>query len=151
MKYLTLLVLALIITAVACSNTKKTSDSNRTEPRNCLSMELLKTSPDSIPMDPLNIDSLKIVKGCLDVYVSYGGGCGEVKFNLYYTNLVQNSFPPQTTLYLSFEDKDNCRAIETKKLSFDLQPFKKQAGNGGIYFNLKNNKGAKIFYEIRKN
>ncbi|MEJ2595835.1 MAG: hypothetical protein P8100_12090 [bacterium] len=110
-------------------------------------MDLLDTSPDSLRMDPFQIDSLRIEEQCLDIFVSYGGGCGEVRFNMYYTQKVQHSFPPQTTLYLAFEDNDHCRAIERKKLTFDLSPLSNYADNGGIWLNIAMEGQHRILYQ----
>ena len=148
MKPLILIFLALLIGFFfSCNNSKKVAGGEKTQIKICVSMDLLEIPLDSVRMDPINIDSLNINGNCLDVFVSYSGGCGEVKFNMYYTNLVQNSFPPQTAIYLSFEDNDHCRAIETKKLTFDLEPFSDYAKNRGIWLNLGNDKNARILYK----
>lgn len=148
MKQLSLIFFSLaILLTYACSHSIKIATDDEKKVKICLSMELLDKPIDSLPMDPISIDSLKLNDECLDVYVTYGGGCGEVKFNMYYTNMVQNSFPPQTALYLSFEDNDPCRAIETRKLSFLLEPFVEYAKNGGIWLNLGKNENQRFLYK----
>ena len=138
------LLLAALSTA-ACGNTKKIAEKSAS--RLCVAIDLLESSPDSLRVDHFTIDSLAIADDCLEVYVSYGGGCGDVSFNLYRTMLVQNSFPPQTNLYFSFEDNDHCRAIERKKLVFSLKPFREYADTGGIWFNVAGGGGQRILYQ----
>ena len=77
--------------------------------------------------------SFSVVGDVLEVFVSYGGGCGEADFEMYYTQRVMNSMPPQTVIYLGFTDSDPCRSIVTKKLTFSLEPFRIMAENGGIW------------------
>ena len=145
--------LAMFVFIIFCTSSRKTVESEKTtdtkknEMSICVNMALLGKPIDSIRMDPIFIDSLLITINCLDAYVSYGGGCGETRFNMYYSNIVQNSFPPQTTIYLEFEDDDHCRSIVNKKFSFNLEPFENTAKNGGIWLQLANSTDARIFYE----
>ena len=95
-------------------------------------------------MDPFDVDSMTIDGDCLNVFVHYGGGCGEANFELYYTQIVAQSMPPQTSLQLSFEDNDNCRSIVSRRLFFDLEPFSDYANNGGIYLLIA---GKRVLYQ----
>ena len=143
---LILFVIAVVFIVFSSSHSKKVAATSNKELNICVSMELLKKPVDSLRMDPLQIDSLALNKNCLDVYVSYGGGCGEVRFNMFYTNIVLNSFPPQTTIYLEFEDNDHCRSIVNKKLTFNMEPFLENAKNGGIWIQIANEKESRILY-----
>lgn len=65
---------------------------------------------------------------CLDLNLTFGGGCNEHLFDLYWDGSFMKSFPPQVNLRL-FHDKkgDACKAIVEQKASFDLKPIQ----NGG--------------------
>jgi hypothetical protein len=130
---LTLILFVLLLISVSCSSTKKSSKSTEQKDIACNEMILLKTSPDSLRNDPYQLDSLTISDGCLTAYVTYGGGCGDVDFKLYYTEVVTLSLPPQTALTLACEDDDPCRALVSEKITFDLEPFEKEAKSGGIF------------------
>ncbi len=141
-----ILLFVLLFLIFSCRSQRKTGKYDR-QPSICLAMDMLGTPPDSLRIDPFHIDSLRIEDQCLNVYVTYGGGCGEARFNMFYSNMVQHSFPPQTTLYLAFEDNDHCRSIERKKLKFDLFPFSKYADNGGIWLNIAMEGQNRILYK----
>jgi hypothetical protein len=122
---------------LACKSQKETT--RNVEPavsdttKNVQQMVLLNQPQESIIRDPFEVHSFSVVGDKLEIFVSYGGGCGSVKFDLYYTQKVLNSMPPQTVLYLGFKDDDPCRAIETQKLEFSLEPFAEAAETGGIW------------------
>jgi hypothetical protein len=127
-----LTILMAIALSMACSSTKKGSKSHGQEDQSCADLILLDASPDSLQNDPYQLDSIHISDGCLTADVTYGGGCGEVDFKLYYTNIVTRSLPPQTSLYLTLKDEDPCRSLVSRKILFDLKPLQKMAKAGGI-------------------
>jgi hypothetical protein len=130
-------VLLLTLFMIGCKSTRDKSRMHSKTDSACEDLLLLESAVDSLRIDPFTIDSAFISGNCLDVYVQYGGGCGEVDFQLYYTQVVAQSMPPQTVLYLECKDDDPCRSIVTRKLSFELGPFKKAASTGGIVFILE--------------
>ena len=74
--------------------------------------------------DPFSIQQVSIEGDCLQVQVSYGGGCKPVAFTLITDGKVAYSLPPQAWLFLSLEDKDDCEAAIMEEISFDLSEFK---------------------------
>lgn len=136
MKYLILFVVVFALLVNSCSSSKKTAISEQSNENDAVELLSLMGSADSLQQDAFELDSLKIVGDELEVYVNYSGGCGEANFQLYYTQLMLNSYPPQTSLHLAFTDEDPCRAIEFKKLTFGLKPFREFAENGGIWLRI---------------
>lgn len=145
MKQIFFFLISLIFIA-SCITNRQTA---KTQTAECNSIKLLKSPSDSLRIDPYDIDSLKIVDDCLGIYVSYGGGCGNADFGLYLTDRIMESMPPKTVLYLAFADDDPCRSIETKKLTFSLEPFKRYAEGGGIYLKIAGTDKS-ILYQISK-
>lgn len=144
-----LLVASFCFIITSCSSSKKVVENKQVDLLECQEMILLKEPLESLSFDHYYIDSVMINNQCLDFVVNYGGGCGEARFELYYGNELMESMPPKTVIYLSFEDIDPCRSIVTKKLSFNLSPFKKYADRGGIYFKIHGSDKS-ILYQIPK-
>lgn len=149
MKELVFSIFILGMLAYSCSSSIKASEAKQPNFDGVPSMVLLKGPADSLRQDPFQIDSLIIVDNTLEINLNYGGGCGNADFALYYTDLVLNSFPPQTVLHLSFVDEDPCRAIEFKTLKYSLQPFEEFAKNGGIYLRIAGF-DQRVFYKLDK-
>lgn len=148
MKYQILFIIFLVV-AASCSSNKKIVVNEKQETTLCDEMILLSKPIDSLRMDHYTIDSLRIKDQCLEMVVSYGGGCGDAMFELYYTNHIMESMPPQAILYLSFTDNDPCRSIVTKKLKFNLSPYQKYYDRGGIYFKIADTDKS-ILYQLPK-
>jgi len=142
----TILFITILFLVTACSTNRQNT---KTKTSDCINIQLLKTSADSLRIDYYVIDSLKIVDDCLEVFVNYSGGCGNASFDLFYTNRIMESIPPKTVLYLAFTDDDPCRNIETKKLTFSLDPFKRFADHLGIYLKIAGT-DKEIFYKYLK-
>ncbi|MEP1094905.1 MAG: hypothetical protein ABJG78_07320 [Cyclobacteriaceae bacterium] len=68
------------------------------------------------------INNAEIESDILTLSIQYGGGCGEIDYDLYTSGLFMESNPVQLEVVLSFEDNDTCEALITKDLSFDLEP-----------------------------
>ena len=148
MKSKELIILFLILVlGFSCKSTKKATEISTTDETNCIEMDLLNQALEGLPADPFQIDSLVLENHCLNIYVNYGGGCGEAEFQLYYTQIVTQSMPPQTTLHLSFKDEDPCRLFVTKKLTYNLEPFVELANNGGVYLLIGE---KRILFEIEE-
>lgn len=144
MRHLIFLAVSLSLFFPGCKSSKSAANSNPAKQIECEEMLLLADSPESIRADHYSIDSLSIQNNCLEIYVNYGGGCGDANFKLYYTQTVAQSMPPQTSIFLGFEDEDPCRSIIRKRLSYHLEPFKKTSAAGGIYLMLGD---ERILYE----
>ncbi|MDP3464107.1 MAG: hypothetical protein Q8S18_15055 [Bacteroidales bacterium] len=102
----------------------------------CLSPELTSLPYDSLRSDPFHIESLSVIDNYLQVVFSYGGGCGDIKSNVYYNQLVKQSFPPQLDLKMTLLDNDPCRAIVTDTLNICLNEFESMARGGGVVIGL---------------
>ena len=113
----------------------------------CKPMQLLTEEVNTKESDFFNLDSLAITDKCLEVFVSYSGGCGEANFDLYYTNMVMHSMPPQTTLFLHFKDEDPCRSIVRDTLYFELSNFAELASTGGIWLRLRDS-DRRVLYDV---
>ncbi len=148
MRFLLLILLTTFL-LTACSTKKQSANTNQPKTSDCKEMIMLEKPADSHRIDFYDIDSLSIKDYCLEILVNYGGGCGEARFDLYYTNQVLESMPPQTVLHLAFEDNDPCRSIVQKKLTFSLEPFKRFADRGGIYFKIAGTEKS-VLYQIPK-
>lgn len=127
-------VIVIITTLCVLSSCKSTKDVsiNNTEPEKCEAMSFNKTSLSQIESDYYTIDTLFITNNCLNIWVSYSGGCGDAEFELFFTDEVLETHPLSTTLLLKLTDNDNCRAIVQQKLFYDLSFFKDYAFNNGI-------------------
>lgn len=130
--------LILLLAIVSCQSQKKTTDQgNEKQTVICEPMLSFTEELNPGPSDYFIMDSISINGNCLEVYVNYSGGCGGSEFQLYNTNRIKESMPPQTVLFLHFKDNDPCRAIVRDTLYYDLSPFEKFANNSGIWLNFK--------------
>ena len=88
------------------------------------------------PADEYFFQSALIDGNCLKMTVRYGGGCEDVVFQLIDSGAIMESFPIQRNIRLSLEDNDNCEALVTQELSFDLTPLQVE-GNSKVILNLQ--------------
>jgi len=95
-KLLFALLIALI--TVSCGSSKKITKEENTITEPCEAIVFIDKPYTEIETDYYSLDSLFIENGCLNIWVSYGGGCGDAEFALYYNNIVLESFPPQANL-----------------------------------------------------
>lgn len=138
-----ILIIALTI-FTSCNTKKKVSNTENPEPDICESMTFT-SQPDKLTTDYYTIDTLFIVKDCLNIWVSYEGGCGDAYFTLYYSDEIMESLPPQTNLKLKLTDKDHCRAIVQQKLYYNLSFFKEFAENNGVVLHLSGTEKSIIY------
>jgi hypothetical protein len=77
------------------------------------------------PSDPVTIRTAEVKGDTLELSVSFGGGCRGHTFLLLADGAWMESYPVQTGLRLAHEDNnDNCDALLTRVLKFDLVPLK---------------------------
>ena len=122
------------ILLTSCITSKKTEDTNNDTA--CESMTYNSSPVNNISTDYYQIDTVFINNDCLNIWVSYSGGCGDADFKLYYSDRVKQSYPPQASLRLQLIDNDPCRAIVQQKLFYNLSFFEDNAIEGGIIFNI---------------
>ncbi len=88
------------------------------------------------PADEFQFQSAVIDGNCLKAVVRYGGGCEIVTFQLIDASAIMESFPIQRNIRLSLEDNDQCEALITQELFYDLTPLQVE-GNSKITLNLQ--------------
>ena len=77
------------------------------------------------PSDPVTIHTAAVKGDSLEFTVSFGGGCRGHTFLLLADGMWMESYPVQTGLRLAHEDNnDNCDALLSRTLKFDLVPLK---------------------------
>ena len=128
--FLMSILLSVIITS-SCNTPKKITVNNDL-PDICESMTYTNQPFTDIASDYYTMDSVFIVNNCLNIWVSYSGGCGDSDFKLYYTNKIIKTNTPKTNILLQLTDNDNCRAIVQQKLFFNLSFFEEYAEDEGI-------------------
>ncbi len=96
---------------------------------------------ENAPADEFQFQSVIIDGSCLKVIVRYGGGCEEVVFQLIDASAIMESFPIQRNIRLSLEDNDQCKALITQELFYDLTPLQVE-GNSKIILNLQGFQGS---------
>jgi hypothetical protein len=79
--------------------------------------------------DSFAFDSVWIEGDCLKANVLYGGGCGDILFQMYWDGAVMESYPVQVRLKLSFMDNDLCKALMHKDLAYDISMLKVGGSN----------------------
>ena len=112
----------------------------------CESMTYTNQQFSDIVSDYYSLDTIFVVNNCLNIWVSYSGGCGDAEFELYYTNKVMESMPPKSNLLLQLIDNDDCRAIVQQKLFYNLNFFEEYAKKDGITLRFAGI-GESVFYK----
>lgn len=133
-----ILIIALGITTWSCKGTKKIAESNGNTNDSVNEIVLSNKSLDSLKTDYFNIDSVSMNHQILFVYVNYSGGCGDVKFEMFYTPQIMTVMRHRRNLALKLTDNDPCREIIQKKLVYDLSVFNKEAETGGVIISINN-------------
>ena len=70
--------------------------------------------------DPFQILELHQISNCLEIVVSYAGGCKEVDFVLVGSGDYAESYPPQLQVRLLLDDQDDCEAQIIEFYYFDV-------------------------------
>ncbi len=135
---LTSLVFLISLSILSCKSTIKSSQKKAVDNsvETCEAISFTELSYTELETDYYQVDSVFIIDNCLNIWVSYSGGCGDSEFNLYFNNLIMESMPPKANLLLQFKDEDNCRAVVQQKLYYDISFFEEYASNEGINIRL---------------
>lgn len=73
-----------------------------------------------------------ITGDCVELKVSYSGGCKEHDIDLYWAGGWDKSIPAVAHLYVSHQSNgDGCEAIKSEKLSFNIKPLQ-TPGSGQV-------------------
>ena len=75
------------------------------------------------PNDDVEITQATLAGDSLTLTIYYGGGCGDIYYDLIGETNYQTTNPIQRNIRLAFDDKDNCEALVELALSFDLTPI----------------------------
>jgi len=120
MKYF--LFISLLLFAIACTSTKDTTvDPKDPKPTEQICEQIVfKSDLKDVRKDPFRLLAVTLDGDCLELKVSYSGGCEGAEFQLYYQTVINKKPPPSVIAILGFTDNDNCRSIVEKTLSFDL-------------------------------
>ena len=73
--------------------------------------------------DDFDLVEARIEDDCLLITVRYGGGCGEVDFDLIANEGESLSLPPQIQMRLVLDDNDNCKVVKSTMNDNLLQCF----------------------------
>jgi hypothetical protein len=106
--------------------------------------DIIKDSIISIfPDDPLIINSAEVNHDCLDISLSYGGGCAEHVIQLVW--LISPTLGDPELRLFHESNNDPCEAYITELISFDLIPLQ-VADASSVTFTLTANTGADSNY-----
>lgn len=76
---------------------------------------------DNGPFDPTTtINSVSWNGECLDISYSYGGGCGDHELSVITNGAIIKTDPPILELIIQHDNKDQCEALITELISYDL-------------------------------
>ena len=84
---------------------------------------------DMLSSDPFRILGGEIIDDCLKINVSYGGGCTEHEFTLYYEDLPQFSEYSGILLLVHDANGDLCKSLIRESVYFDLTGVRDTAMN----------------------
>lgn len=78
--------------------------------------------------NPYAIDSVKINKDTLSVFVNYTGGCKEHNFDLFFNGKYAKSYPLKATLCLKHNaNEDKCKKLVMQELKFIITSLKESS------------------------
>lgn len=96
------------------------------------------------PNDPFSITDMKIEGDCLIVQISASGCDGNTwTVKLIDSGMIAESYPCQRTLRLSLDNKEECTAVPTKEVSFNIKDLQ-IIGNDKVTLHVS---GQEILYE----
>lgn len=77
------------------------------------------------PNDKIFINNARIEEDCLYIEIGASGCSGDSwEINLYATEEILESFPPQRNMRLSLKNDEMCQAFFTRELIFDISNLK---------------------------
>ncbi len=133
MKYITIIILACILTACPFLNSDNDVPPNFVCGKDVvISAKKYKNGPS----DQLNIISAEIKGDSL--YIEFGSsGCDGSSWELclYDADVILESYPEQRNIRLSLKNEEECDAYFTKKVAFNIKPLQTQSDK--IYLNLQ--------------
>lgn len=83
-----------------------------------------------IESDPITIEGAFVEGDILHLQVQHSGGCEDHTYDLKGTGMFMKSLPPQTTIQLDHNaNGDNCRALISKTLDFNIKALQYPGSN----------------------
>ena len=81
--------------------------------------------PDTIQLDPFDLEDIEIGGDSITLDITYSGGCSTHYFSLYMSPAAFfESYPVQANLYLRHNSNgDACEALVNENVSFNLRPI----------------------------
>ena len=112
-------------------------------------IEVNKTYQGPAKGDPFTIMETSVLGDSLYVTVQDSGGCKEHSFKMIPHGNVMKSLPPKLPLFLEHTaNQDNCRALKTEKLAFDLKPLRNpQTKKVKVFVNDQQEKAVEYEYK----
>ena len=134
-----LIILVVTFGFISCNNDD--DDSNNCDQITIISPEQYETAPN----DLLFINSLEINGDCLKINFSSGGCSGDTWIiKLIDSESIMESNPPQRNLRVSLKNDEDCEALITKELTFDVSELKV---DGNLVILNITNSNEQILYE----
>ena len=102
---------------------------------------------DQVPShhDGFELESARLSGNILTVTASYGGGCEEHEFDMYWDGLIRESYPPQLGLTLIHDGNDDyCEAYITQQLRFDFSDIAEFAGDDAMIYVQGSDNGVSV-------
>jgi hypothetical protein len=81
------------------------------------------------PDDPYFLREASVEGDCLYLRFQYGGGCKEVDFELVSAFQLGETDPLTRFVRLALDDDDNCEALITEEVTFNLKPLRVEGEN----------------------
>lgn len=139
-RLLFLLLLTPILWAMQCD--EKLVDPNPACPEQVVVSE---SDYKNAPADELTVIDAFILNDCLTIEFAASGCDGSAwEVKLIDANVVMESYPVQRNIRLSLRNQEECDAVITKTVAFDISPL--QLEYDKILLNLTNS-GAQLLYE----
>ena len=138
MKKIILIGFVVIFGIIACNND---DDSNNCDQVTIISLEQYETAPN----DQLFINTLELNGDCLKINFSSSGCDGDTWIlKLIDSESIMESNPPQRNLRLSLRNEEDCEAVITRELTFDVNELR--VGGNQVLLNITNS-DDQILYE----
>ncbi len=102
---------------------------------NCLLAKNNHSLFESGESDPFKILQVKQIEECLEVIISYAGGCKSVQLDLIGSGDYAESEPPQLMVRLILDDDDSCEALVTKRFYFNVEALQ-YSGSSSLILNM---------------
>jgi hypothetical protein len=128
-------ILALFVLLIASC-----SDEKSTEPTHTACGESVYIVEDTSGLDRhiFGLGGAEQSETCLNLWLSYGGGCGEVQFKLYCFGEYVLNDTAHKQIFISLKDDDPCESFISKSFNFDISELNKTTESRYYYLNFVN-------------